>query len=45
MDYEDDEYPYEILSKPNKRLISTQPSVISSPKNHHSHGCCAGHHH
>lgn len=41
----DEEFPYEILSKPNKRLLPTNPSTVICPmKTPNIHGCCTGHH-
>ncbi|KAF7273542.1 N-alpha-acetyltransferase 40 isoform X2 [Rhynchophorus ferrugineus] len=55
VDDEEESYPYEILSKINKRLAPTLPNYSIVSKNHnHGHGhahshpnghCCPGHHH
>ncbi|EFA07325.1 N-alpha-acetyltransferase 40 [Tribolium castaneum] len=48
IDYQDETFPYEILSKVNKRLASSTTTNINNKKpgqaNGHSH-CCSGHHH
>ncbi|XP_030759538.1 N-alpha-acetyltransferase 40 [Sitophilus oryzae] len=47
-DDEEETYPYEILSKVNKRLAQTLPAPVISKAHSHSHSnghCCTGHHH
>ncbi|CAH0550756.1 unnamed protein product [Brassicogethes aeneus] len=45
VDDEDETYPYEILSKANKRLAPVMPLSVSNGKNHQNGHCCSGHHH
>ncbi|XP_017782101.1 PREDICTED: N-alpha-acetyltransferase 40 [Nicrophorus vespilloides] len=48
MDDEDDVFPYEILSKINKKLALTNPLPVHDKPHHghshHQHQCCPGHH-
>ncbi|XP_066142673.1 N-alpha-acetyltransferase 40 [Euwallacea fornicatus] len=55
VDDEDESFPYEILSKVNKRFAATLPSSATNKNHVHSHNshshnhahthCCPGHHH
>ncbi|RZC40658.1 N-alpha-acetyltransferase 40, partial [Asbolus verrucosus] len=46
VDYQDETYPYEILSKINIRLANTVSQSTSTKKHGHTNGhCCSGHHH